>query len=91
MFHVFQSTCPARGTTYVTENTGIGMGFQSTCPARGTTDDGNAQLRWIDISIHVPREGHDDKLERYPPIVFAISIHVPREGHDGQDLGTRGG
>ena len=27
------------------------------------------------ISIHVPREGHDDKD-------VEISIHVPREGHD---------
>ena len=34
------------------------------------------------ISIHVPREGHD--LSDYD-IVFGwtlISIHVPREGHD---------
>ena len=33
------------------------------------------------ISIHVPREGHDDTLA--PRIAAAtISIHVPREGHD---------
>ena len=36
---IFQSTCPARGTTYVVEATGHARGvvFQSTCPARGTT------------------------------------------------------
>ena len=33
--------------------------FQSTCPARGTTGkDGSIGLS-VDISIHVPREGHD--------------------------------
>ena len=35
----------------------------------------------LNISIHVPREGHDG---RYTEVVSkrAISIHVPREGHD---------
>ena len=37
------------------------------------------QLR--DISIHVPREGHDEK--NYCVLgEVVISIHVPREGHD---------
>ena len=39
-------------------------------------------VKAIGISIHVPREGHDDNLWG----VYqggAISIHVPREGHDG--------
>ena len=33
------------------------------------------------ISIHVPREGHDAIALAMPGNVF-ISIHVPREGHD---------
>ena len=37
-FHVFQSTCPARGTTCILyKNILYFCGFQSTCPARGTT------------------------------------------------------
>ena len=34
-----------------------------------------------DISIHVPREGHDD-MSQCQIILYDISIHVPREGHD---------
>ena len=34
-----------------------------------------------DISIHVPREGHDSVKEKNYR-VLGISIHVPREGHD---------
>ena len=33
------------------------------------------------ISIHVPREGDDVRIERNPN-VDEISIHVPREGDD---------
>ena len=33
------------------------------------------------ISIHVPREGHDDDYRAIMQ-ADAISIHVPREGHD---------
>ena len=57
---VFQSTCPARGTTRLrqTEHGGNRI-FQSTCPARGTTaHQARVRLRRV-ISIHVPREGHD--------------------------------
>ena len=35
-----------------------------------------------DISIHVPREGHDDYAREWANRMFLISIHVPREGHD---------
>ena len=56
--------------------------FQSTCPARGTTDQIDEVTAQIDISIHVPREGHDTiYLMRNTPR-GDISIHVPREGHD---------
>ena len=34
-----------------------------------------------DISIHVPREGHDTR-SIYTHLRNSISIHVPREGHD---------
>ena len=38
LFHVFQSTCPARGTTSVYHRRiTVAIKFQSTCPARGTT------------------------------------------------------
>ena len=36
-FHVFQSTCPARGTTLIDIAAIVVSLFQSTCPARGTT------------------------------------------------------
>ena len=33
--------------------------FQSTCPVQGTTFSADSGLAHIDISIHVPRTGHD--------------------------------
>ena len=56
---LFQSTCPARGTTCNNASICNSSGFQSTCPARGTTDWLLRKAGDIDISIHVPREGHD--------------------------------
>ena len=79
----FQSTCPARGTTPRGGERERCLEFQSTCPARGTTVRLRLQLSApVVISIHVPREGHDD-VACVPavPAVY-ISIHVPREGHD---------
>ena len=58
--HGFQSTCPARGTTPSVRAKPLSLVFQSTCPARGTTRcslPGTYYQR--QISIHVPREGHD--------------------------------
>ena len=38
VFMIFQSTCPARGTTfYYASFSSLSLVFQSTCPARGTT------------------------------------------------------
>ena len=38
LWSVFQSTCPARGTTFMpAASSSIMTAFQSTCPARGTT------------------------------------------------------
>ena len=38
----------------------------------------------IDISIHVPREGHDQTVVDLSAFSTDISIHVPREGHDSK-------
>ena len=59
---VFQSTCPARGTTVVFCRTLKIVQFQSTCPARGTTLPGKMPYVARIISIHVPREGHDQHI-----------------------------
>ena len=37
VLYIFQSTCPARGTTIPTSIAKVTTLFQSTCPARGTT------------------------------------------------------
>ena len=48
---------------------------------RGTTAKDRDKYSAEPISIHVPREGHDNSNpECYRPL--KISIHVPREGHD---------
>ena len=41
---------------------GLPQAFQSTCPARGTTGRGRGRKARVAISIHVPREGHDDAM-----------------------------
>ena len=74
----FQSTCPARGTTYVTENRRASMGFQSTCPARGTTMAGLPKGINADISIHVPREGHDASKAGFSSGICYFNPRAPR-------------
>ena len=56
---------------------------------RGTTGDARNILIRSDISIHVPREGHDSGLNTKFGIT-SISIHVPREGHDQGPTGPTG-
>ena len=56
--------------------------FLSTCPVRGTTTFLKHKHAGDDISIHVPREGHDPRGHRARLAPREISIHVPREGHD---------
>ena len=126
VFYIFQSTCPARGTTIIFGKRRDISQFQSTCPARGTTRIPRPTPGRRPISIHVPREGHDGVSQccilpdahfnpraprgarLNPPKVLTkfhvfqstcpargttdtgdgvprgaeISIHVPREGHD---------
>ena len=36
--------------------------FQSTCPVRGTTHKEEIMATYDEISIHVPREGHDSSF-----------------------------
>ena len=87
---LFQSTCPARGTTAECGSTiSARQQFQSTCPARGTTQTKHNQVVMRSISIHVPREGHDIAMNLLKEMIFNISIHVPREGHDSLQLGSR--
>ena len=40
------------------------------------------------ISIHVPREGHDAPRRANAAKTVLISIHVPREGHDSHRTET---
>ena len=92
---IFQSTCPARGTTKSFSTAArpaqnfnpraprgarqaAGFGriadaiFQSTCPARGTTLRPSSIAASPVISIHVPREGHDE----YIGVQFLMLEHV---------------
>ena len=80
---IFQSTCPARGTTaFALQRLKFFYSFQSTCPARGTTDTYHDNYLRFGLSIHVPREGHDLHDRASARRVHELSIHVPREGHD---------
>ena len=55
--------------------------FNPRAPRGARRRDQNAPYTVQNISIHVPREGHDaGDIEVNCPA--AISIHVPREGHD---------
>ena len=82
MIIIFQSTSPVRGTTYEEQIAQFfGVQFQSTSPVRGTTRSDSGGARRVAISIHVPREGDDDRHSDFSKS-FTISIHVPREGDD---------
>ena len=52
--------------------------FQSTCPARGTTADVNLDAGQPQISIHVPREGHDALLSPPPVSTLDFNPRAPR-------------
>ncbi len=62
---MFQSTCPARGTTSTAWTANTSELFQSTCPARGATAAQAWGRRAGDVSIHVPRAGHDKDGSRW--------------------------
>ena len=101
----FQSTCPARGTTqyrcyhdtahdHFNPRAPRGarlicpiaklyfMIFQSTCPARGTTIHNAAyEFQFLNFNPRAPR-GARHKHVTARAFEENISIHVPREGHD---------
>ena len=55
--------------------------FQSTPPAKGATADDAVNSQLLVISIHAPREGGDETVNRNREL-SGISIHAPREGGD---------
>ena len=80
---VFQSTRPLRGTTawhnsryrqQVNFNPRAPYGARRCLPTEASI--------YSNISIHVPRTGHDGDAERPARAGRHISIHVPRTGHD---------
>ena len=79
---IFQSTCPARGTTEFGEFISGVMQFQSTCPARGTTN--LLKAHFLNVALFqstCPARGTTTHFGD-GDFLFEISIHVPREGHD---------
>ena len=81
--YIFQSTCPARGTTFRPFVQTVAPLISIHVPREGH----DLHLRIFPlssfaISIHVPREGHDFDMSDCKVILYDISIHVPREGHD---------
>ena len=53
--------------------------FQSTCPARGTTAKPRPVRGAKNISIHVPREGHDSKHAQFFRADLRKSYKYPAE------------
>ena len=79
----FQSTCPARGTTSrECRLLGYALDFNPRAPRGARLYAWVEPTRTQEISIHVPREGHDVATKNVPSALSNISIHVPREGHD---------
>ena len=82
LFNIFQSTCPARGTTPRFPDTVLEVIISIHVPREGHDQQRpQRQFGRLFISIHVPREGHDEPCG-LAVVFFNISIHVPREGHD---------
>ena len=60
IYALFQSTCPARGTTAQRTRSSIcGADFNPRAPRGARPKDARSVLFDDPISIHVPREGHD--------------------------------
>ena len=59
MCHVFQSTLPLRGATFLDELHAIKDRFQSTLPLRGATQTAKSYTANLPISIHAPLAGSD--------------------------------
>ena len=75
---------PREGHDYRWKNLPCSLSnFNPRAPRGARHKSAAANCRYCEISIHVPREGHDNI---FLPICkyVTISIHVPREGHDGE-------
>ena len=75
----FQSTCPARGTTY--KQTALFLldaDFNPRAPRGARLLLAAHQFGNIQISIHVPREGHDFNRRRRVARVFYFNPRAPR-------------
>ena len=80
---LFQSTCPARGTTCRPDGGERLRRISIHVPREGhDPTHGTGGAPYERISIHVPREGHDPDCDKFSVGGDKISIHVPREGHD---------
>ena len=86
---LFQSTCPARGTTLSLICVQVPKPFQSTCPARGTTGDIYNGYGEVEFQSTCPARGTTVRTSLNASSA-AISIHVPREGHDYTDTNAKG-
>ena len=84
---LFQSTCPARGTTPPKLGVVRTDAISIHVPREGhDLDTAFSGVDQFAISIHVPREGHDQTYLADAYRCRKISIHVPREGHDTEIL-----
>ena len=66
----------------------LGEQFQSTCPARGTTPCWLWGSRTKDISIHVPREGHDLRSSTSMRFASIFQSTCPARGTTCLSLGS---
>ena len=87
---LFQSTCPARGTTERANRVAERKGISIHVPREGHDRYHLKPSNRKGISIHVPREGHDGETSYLDAAMELISIHVPREGHDSRPACWRG-
>ena len=88
---VFQSTLPARGATFGSDEWVIIGAISIHAPRTGS--DGSffyKNARQREISIHAPRTGSDVEFCVVNDIP-TISIHAPRTGSDAQRRRVRGG
>ena len=78
---IFQSTLPARGATRRTAtHKRRRERFQSTLPARGATCGTFSTSPGFKISIHAPRTGSDDAVERFYALSPAFQSTLPARG-----------
>ena len=85
---VFQSTCPARGTTfYPRVHHGGSPDFNPRAPRGARPKTQERQQQSLLFQSTCPARGTTSTLIDSLALVRAISIHVPREGHDSLQSG----